>query len=256
MERYLQIFIIMSFFLVAGVSLAGCSDDQDPASSGADLPATPAGPRFSAGDIVRSASGAESPAWLVVSYDAAGDSYSRALIYKNADGSYGYRTSPSVELSRRDIMEKVYTVKITQVSVESVPTAAPVTATTAITAMETGTTRPATTTATSTTATTSSAKPSIKAMDPEEGEAGTSVVTEITGSDFVADLTAELRRSGEKSIKAAKVSWYSSSSVTCTFELTNTTKVGTWDIVITNPNGQYGQITNYFMVRGNESGPL
>jgi len=88
-------------------------------------------------------------------------------------------------------------------------------------------------------------------MSPEQGEAGTAVVTEITGSNFVSDLKAELRHSGEKNIKASKVSWYSSSSVTCTFELSNTTRVGTWDIVVTNPNGLSGEYTNYFTVRGN-----
>jgi hypothetical protein len=39
--------------------------------------------------------------------------------------------------------------------------------------------------------------------------------------------------------------------VTCTFELSNTTRVGTWDIVVTNPNGLSGEYTNYFTVRGN-----
>ena len=229
--------------------MAGCSDTTDPAASETVAAATTAGPLYGAGDIVRSASGSESPAWMVVSYDAATDSYSRALIYKNADGSYGYRTSPSTETSTRAMMEKVYTVKITTVTVESIPTAAPTTVVTTATAAATKTTTTTSASATTTT-TTSTAKPSIKAMSPEEGEAGTEVVTEITGSGFVSDLKAELRRSGEKSIKATEVSWYSSSSVTCTFDLPNTTKVGAWDIVVTNPNGLSGEYTNYFTVRG------
>lgn len=250
MERSVQIFIILSIFLIIGVSMTGCSDDQDPASSDTVAPATTAGPLYTAGDIVRSASGSESPAWMIVSYDSSGDSYSRALIYKNADGSYGYRTSPTTEMSKREIMERVFTVKITHVTVESVPTAAPTTVTTEVTTAATAT-RTSTTTSASTTTTTSTARPSIKAMNPEEGEAGTEVVTEITGSDFVKDLKAELRHSGEKNVKATEISWYSSSSVTCTFELPNTTKVGTWDIVVTNPNGLSGEYTNYFTVRGN-----
>jgi hypothetical protein len=250
MERSAIIFIVFSIFLIIGVSMSGCSDSPDAAASETVVPPTTAGPLYAAGDIVRSASGSESPAWLIVRYDPATDSYSRALIYKKTDGSYGYRTGPNTELSKRTAMEKVFTVKITTVKVESVPTAAPTTVTTAPTAAAAKTTT--TTSASATTTTTlSTAKPSIKAMIPEEGEAGTAVVTEITGSDFVKDLKAELRHSGETSIKASTVSWYSSSSVTCTFELSNTTKVGTWDIVVTNPNGLSGEYTNYFTVRGN-----
>jgi hypothetical protein len=252
MERSAAIFIIFCIFLFIGVSISGCSDNPDPAASETVVPVTTAGPLYAAGDIVRSAQGSESPAWLVVSYDPASDSYSRALIYRNSDGSYGYRTGPNTELSKRTAMEKVFTVKITTVAVGSVPTAAPTTITTAAT---TAVTKTSTTTSASgtTTTTTSTARPSIKAMIPEEGEAGTAVVTEITGSDFVTDLKAELRHSGEKSIKASRVSWYSSSSVTCTFELSNTTKVGTWDIVVTNPNGLSGEYTNYFTVHGNKT---
>lgn len=250
MERSITIFIMFSIFLFIGVCMSGCSDSPDPVASEAGVPPTTAGPLYAAGDIVRSAQGSESPAWLVLGYDPASDSYSRALIYKNTDGSFGYRTSPKTELSKRTVMEKVFTVKITTVTAESVPTAAPTTVTTVPPAAPAKTTTTTSTSATTTT-TTSTARPSIKAMNPEEGEAGTAVVTEITGSDFVSELKAELRRSGEKSIKASTVSWYSSSSVTCTFELSNTTKVGTWDIVVTNPNGLSGEYTNYFTVRGN-----
>jgi len=150
-------------------------------------------------------------------------------------------------------MEKIYTVRIAHVSVASVPTAAPTTITTVVTSIAT---RTAATTATTTAATTtikSTARPSIETMDPDEGEAGTTISTEITGSDFVSNLTAKLRRSGESSIPARGVDFYSSSSVTCTFDIPNTTRVGTWDIVVTNPNGLSGELTNYFMVRGNES---
>jgi hypothetical protein len=67
----------------------------------------------------------------------------------------------------------------------------------------------------------------------------------------MSNLTAMLRHSGETSITATKVTWSSSSSVTCTFDLPNTTKVGSWDIVVINPNGLSGEFTNYFLVHGN-----
>jgi hypothetical protein len=253
MERLTRIFLVFSIFLIIGVYMSGCSDNPDSPPSDTIAATTAAGPLYTAGDIVRSATGTESPAWLVVSYDAAGDAYTRALIYKNTDGSYGYRTGPATEVSKRAMLERVYTIKITHIAVEGVPIGAPTTVTTAVTtiaASATTTRTPATTTSVATTIK-STARPSIKGMNPEEGEAGTSVTTEITGSDFVSNLTAQLRRSGEDNIQARTISWYSASSVTCIFELPNTTKVGSWDIVVTNPNGLSGEKTNYFTVHGN-----
>ncbi len=251
MERFTGIFIVFSIFVIIGVSMSGCSDTADTPASDTIAVTTTAGPLYTAGDIVRSASASESPAWLVVSYDAATDSYGRALIYKNTDGSYGYRSGPAAETMKRAAMEKVYTTKITHVTVASVPTAAPTTVTTVVTT--TAATRTTTATAGTATTTASTARPSIKAMSPEEGEAGTAVITEITGNDFMANMTAMLRHSGDSSITATRVSYYSSSSVTCTFDLPNSTRVGTWDIVVTNPNGLSSEITNYFMIRGNKS---
>jgi hypothetical protein len=252
MERSAAIFIVLSIFLIMGVSMTGCSDNPDSAASGSTsdtvAATTTTGPLFTTGDIVRSTTGSESPAWLVLSYDPAGDSYTRALIYKNTDGTWGYRVNSKTDTSQRVMMEKVFTVKITHVTVASVPTAAPTTVTTVVTA-----TRTKTTTAAATTTTISPARPSIKAMNPDQGYAGGSVSTEITGSNFVSNLTARLRHSGEDSITATTVKYYSSSSVTCTFYLPNTTKVGTWDIVVTNPNGLSGDLTNYFTVRGNKT---
>jgi hypothetical protein len=252
MERFTKIFILFSIFLILGVSMTGCSDTPDTTPSVTVAATTTEGPLYAAGDIVRSATGSESPAWLVVSYDPAADSYTRALIYRNTDGSYGYRTSSATETSKRAMMERVYTVKITHVTVASVPTGTPATATTAVTT--TATTAPATATVTATKTTLmSAARPSIKKMVPEEGEAGTTITTEITGSDFMANLTAMLRHTGGDTISARTTSLYSSSSVTCIFDLPNSTKVGSWDIIVTNPNGLSGEITNYFIVRGNKT---
>lgn len=254
MEYSAKIFIILGIFLIIGITISGCSDRSDQEVSGS-TPGTSAvttttGPLYTAGDIVRSAKGGESPAWLVITYDSAADSYIRALIYKNPDGSYGYRINTATETSQRAVMEKVFTVKITHVTVASVPTAAPATVTTA---MNTIVARTSATTAAATTTTKSTARPAIKKMDPDEGEAGTTVLTVITGSGFETNLTAQLRYSGESSITARKVTWSSSSSVTATFDLPNTTKVGFWDIVIINPNNLSGEYTSYFTVHANET---
>lgn len=247
MKHSAGIFLALSILLIIGVSMTGCSDNPDSANSNTVTATTTAVPQYTAGDIVRTVSGGESPAWLVVSYDPERDSYTRALIYRKADGTWGYRVNSKTETTLRTTMEKVYTVKITHVAVASVPTEAPTTVTTVVTRTAistTATTVPAMTT-------TSTAIPSIKKMVPDEGKAGTTVSTEITGSNFVSNLTAKLRRSGEDSILATKVTWTSSLSITVKFDLPNTTKVGPWDIVITNPNGRSGELTNYFTIRGN-----
>jgi hypothetical protein len=246
MERSAKITIALIIFLIFGVLMAGCSDS----TSDTATPTPTTALLYSAGDIVRSPSGATSPAWLIVSSDPAGDSYTRALIYQNIDGTWGYRINPATETSKRAVIEKVYTVKVAHVTVASVPTAAPTRVTTAVT---TAATRQATTTTGAVTTVPSAARPVIKAMDPEEGEAGTTVSAEITGSNFMSNLTASLKHSGETSIAATRVTWVSSSSVTATFDLPNSTKVGSWDIVITNPNRLSGEMANYFVVHGNKS---
>jgi len=250
MERSVKIFVILGIILAIGISVTGCSESSDQSSSDTGTVTTTAAQLYTAGDVVRSASGTESPAWLVISYDSAKDTYTRALIYKNKDGSYGYRINAATDTSPRDVMERVYTIKISHVAVASVPTAAPTTATVAATTVAVRTT--ATTVAGTTTAK-STARPSIKDMDPDEGEAGTAVTTEIIGADFDSNVSAMLRHSGESSITASKVTWLSSSSITCTFDLPNTTKVGSWDIIVSNPNGLSGSFTNYFLVRGNKT---
>jgi hypothetical protein len=251
MEQPAKIFLALSIFLIIGVSMTGCSDSSDTgdSTSGTGVATTTAGPLFTTGDIVRSSTGSTSTGWLVIDYDAASDSYTRAFIYQNPDGTWGYRVNANTETSPRSVMEKVYTVKITHVAVASVPTGAPTTVTTIPTT--TATRSVTTSAATATTTSSSASRPAIKTMDPEEGEAGTTVSTEITGSDFISNLTARLRRSGETGITATTCTFHSSSSVTCSFDIPATAKVGAWDIVLTNPNSLSGEIANYFMVRGN-----
>jgi hypothetical protein len=129
MERSATAFIALSIFLIIGVLIAGCSDSLDPAASGGTpetvTTTTAAAALYSSGDIVWMRSGSSSPAWLVVSYDSANDSYARALIYQNADGTWGYRKNSATELATRALMEKVYPVKLGHIPCSSVPTVAP-----------------------------------------------------------------------------------------------------------------------------------
>jgi hypothetical protein len=248
MKSPATIYIILGIFLILGVTITGCTDSSDTAASGTSdttAPTTTIISMYTAGDIVRSASSSQSSGWLIIDYNSAGDTYTRALVNKKEDGTW-YRISTATETSARAVMEKVYSVKVSHIDGASVPVAADTTLPQEITTIATRTT-----TSTIVATTTSSARPGIKSTDPEEGEAGTTVRVEITGNDFLTNLTALLRHTGKDSIKATTVSRTSSSLVTATFDIPNSTTVGTWDIVVTNPNGLSGELANYFVVRGN-----
>ncbi|MDD1701840.1 MAG: hypothetical protein LUQ31_02520 [Methanoregula sp.] len=227
------------------MAITGCSSNSNSNSnstaqtntSSTITTETTVGPLYTAGDIVKSSTGSTSTGWLIISYDSATDSYTRAFIYKNSNGSWGYRINSNTETSKRSVLEKVYTVLVTHVTVSSIPTQAPTTATTVTTAV---------TTVTATT--TSVTKPSIKDMDPDEGNTGDSVTTVITGTNFKSGVTARLHKSGETNITASDVSWDSATQLTCTFAIPSNTTVGAWDIVVTNPDGGEGKYSNFFTV--------
>ncbi|MDD1701841.1 MAG: IPT/TIG domain-containing protein [Methanoregula sp.] len=245
MKKSVSFFIAVSLVLIACVAIVGCSSSSTSTAqtdtSSTITTETTVSPLYTAGDIVKSSTGSTSTGWLIISYDSATDSYTRAFIYKNSDGSWGYRINSNTETAKRSVMEKIYTDLVTHVTVSSIPTQAPTTATTVTTAVTTKTTTIATTT-------TSASKPSIKSMDPDEGYSGNSVTTTITGNNFVSGATAVLQKSGESSITASDVEWVSATELTATFDIPNDTTIGTWDIVITNPNSQSGKYSNYFMV--------
>lgn len=242
-----KIFLALIIILVTCVTIMGCSGSSDSTAasntSGTVTADTTTGPLYTAGDIVRSASGGTSSGWLIVSYDSATDSYTRAFIYKNSDGTWGYRINSNTETSARSVMEKVYTVKITHVTVSSIPTAAPTPVVT------TTVTTSGTTSATATITTVTTGKPQFKDMIPDEGYAGSSVsITDLVGSNFQSGATIQLTHSGSTNITATDVAWVSSSHLTCTFTIPSDAAVGAWNVVITNPDGQSVTYANYFTV--------
>ena len=64
---------------------------------------------------------------MCIGYDAASDSYERALVYQNADGTWGYRSDDRTDKARRAVMEKVYTEIITNRPLSAVPVKTPTT---------------------------------------------------------------------------------------------------------------------------------
>ncbi len=255
MENSAKFLLIPGILLIVCILCAGCTNSSGTTDSTTPAPttevtSTTAAALYSAGDIVKSASASSGTAWLIISYDSAADTYTRAFVYQNTDGTWGYRMNSDTTTSSRASVEKTYSVKVTSVTVSSVPikSAAVASATTA-----TSTTK--TTTATiSTTATTTAPKPTFKDMIPDEGNAGTTVsITDLVGSGFQSGASVQLTKSGSTSINATSVSLVSTSHMTCAFAIPSDTPSGTWNIVITNPDGQSVTYSNYFTIHGSTS---
>lgn len=249
MERSFKILVAFSVLLVLCLAFAGCSDTTDSGSSTTETTAPAVSAQYAAGDIVWTTS-STSIGWLILTYDPATDLYTRATIHKNPDGSWGYRTDGKTETAKRSAVEKVNIALVKHVDIAAVPTKAPTTVptTTVTTRVTTATTTTGTTT---TTTTTSVLLPIITKIEPEEGTAGESVTIDITGSNFDKNATARLQHSGEDSIDASSVAWTSSTKLTATFAIPNSTLIGAWDVVVTNSGSKSGSLKNYFLVHGN-----
>jgi hypothetical protein len=251
MDKPAKILTILGIFLVICVLVTGCTNNSGSNSAAtattASIPSTTAGPLYTAGDIVGSSSNPSS-AWLIISYDSSTDAYTRAFIYKNTDGTWGYRINSNTESYPRSALEKVYKVKITHVTVSSIPTTAPTVVATPVVI----TTK--TTSATVVVTTTSAGKPQFTSMIPSDGDAGSSVsVTDLLGSNFQSGATVQLTHTGSTSINATSVAVGSASHLACTFTIPSDAVAGTWDVVITNPDGQSVTYANYFNVHGSSS---
>ena len=246
-------YIIFLSLLIAGVLVAGCTNNTGasnttPASTVSSTPPAVAGPLFSAGDIVKNPkTSSVATAWLVLGYDSATDKYQRALIYLNSDGSWGYRENSNTEQADRTIMEKVYTEKVDHVDPSSVPTSPPTTVTTP--GVVSTTARTVTTSTTTVTTTAVTGKPSIKDVLPDSGTAGTPVtITDLTGQNFASNATVKLSKSGNSDIVATNVVVTGGTDISCILAIPVTATPGTWDVVVTNPDGQFGRYTNYFSI--------
>jgi hypothetical protein len=86
-------------------------------------------------------------------------------------------------------------------------------------------------------------------MIPDEGYAGSSVsITDFVGNNFQSGATVQLTHSNSTNITATDVAWVSSAHMTCTFVIPSDATVGSWNVVITNPDGQSVTYANYFTV--------
>jgi hypothetical protein len=253
MNRISGFVVIVLVLLTAGILVAGCADSAPAKTSTVQTTAitTTAATTalYTAGDIVRSPKAGAETGYLIIKYDSGADSYERAFIYRNNDGSWGYRIDARTETLGRSVLEKVNTVKVTQVNPSTVPirqssvTALPVTAGTASTAA--ATTAPVTTG-------TPAMKPQVKDITPDSGKAGTSVsITDLQGNGFQSGASVKLAKLSSTDIPAANVNVLSPSHISCTFSIPANATVGIWDLVVTNPDGQSTRYSNVFTVRVN-----
>ena len=236
---------LIFLFLLLFALVAGCA--SSPASSNTTTTKTPApgsGPAFIAGDIVKSPTSTAPTAWLIIRYDASTDMYERTLIYPNADGSWGYRMNSNTVESTRTVVDRDYT-KITNKAVSSIPVQTPTIPATPTTVATT-----VTVTVTSTTVS-STAKPTIKNIIPDEGTDGTVIsITDLTGTNFQSGATVTLMKSDNPNITASDVNVQSSTLISCTLSPPLNATPGSWDVIVTNPDGQYGIYTNLFSIHG------
>jgi hypothetical protein len=245
MHRKLSLLSGLFVLLVVCVFITGCttSSDQVNQTSQPPVTTTPAAgsARYAAGDIVRNPASTSPTALLIIGYDASSDTYERALIYPNADGSWGYRSDTLTEKTSRSVIEKVYTEVLGNKNPSSVPIGTPA----IITPEETTRVTVSATTVTPT----APKRPSITSIIPDTGYAGTSVsVKNLAGENFVAGTTASLSRNGSNIIRATNVRYVTNKSIIFTFAIPSDAAVGAWDVTVTNPDGQSDTVTNFFEV--------
>ena len=103
--------------LIAGVLSTGCTGNSTTANTTPQTSLVTTAPSTTAhyitGDIVRDPKSPYETAWLILGYNSTTDSYQRALIYPNADGSWGYRKNSLTDTVTRADMAKMNTEKIT-----------------------------------------------------------------------------------------------------------------------------------------------
>ena len=177
--------------LISCVLITGCTNDSGTTNTTTQTSAVTTAPSGSAkyvsGDIVKIPTSSSGTAMLIIGYDSATDMYERALIYPNADGSWGYRRNSNTEKASRAVMEKTYTEKITNKPPASIVIRLPTVLTTATTV---STTQTSSTSTTTTTTVSPTGKPTFKKIVPDEGTAGTPIpITALTGTNFQSGAT-------------------------------------------------------------------
>lgn len=88
----------------------------------------------------------------------------------------------------------------------------------------------------------------ITSITPASGyNTGTINISEIAGAGFTTGAAVKLTKSGESDLTATNVTVVSASKITCDLDLTGKA-TGAWNIVVTNPDSQSGNLPNAFTI--------
>jgi hypothetical protein len=221
--------LLICALLVVVVLIAGCSDQSSAGTTAPEPTTALPQAKFAAGDIIaKSASSTEKMLYVITRYDSKSDMYTRAWIYKNADGKWGHFIDNKTEKVERALVEKVYPVTLDRVTLSSIPVVTPTIPPTVV-------------------ATLSGSAPTVTGISPASGAKNAVAGVTITGTNFESGATAKLMRAGYPSITATGVSVSSATSIGCTFNL-NGGDEGSWNVVVTNPGGQSDTKTGAFSI--------
>jgi len=232
------IVLILAGILLLAVLSAGCSDNGQSGTNLTTVPTTALTAKFTAGDIIAKTATSTDTFLLIVKYDAATDRYERALAYKKSDGSW-YRKDDRTEVTGRSVIERIYPAKVAHVvSLGEVP----------VVTLTAATTVP-TVTATTTTTTTYPA-PTVSSIIPNTGLAGTVVtIRSISGTNFRPGASVRLTNvTAPSTIFGTSVTAQSASNITCIFSIPSGAIAGTWNVTVTNPDGQAAMLGNAFTI--------
>ena len=220
--------ILISLLLISGVLIAGCSDQSSDGAT-TTVPTTAPAVKYAAGDVIAmKAPSTDQWLYVILNYDRSTDQYTRQLIYKNADGSWGYFINNKTDKEARTLVEKVYPVKISQVNLTAIAVVTPTPATTV-------------------TITSSGNSPAITGISPKRGATDATVSVTVTGNYFQSGATVKLMRAGDPPIQATGVTVTSSTNINGIFKLTGAEKGG-YNVKVTNPDGQSGTLVGAFTV--------
>jgi len=231
------IVLILAGILLLAVLSAGCSDNGQSGTNLTTVPTTALMAKFTAGDIIAKTATSTDTFLLIVKYDAATDRYERALAYKKSDGTW-YRKDDRTEVTGRSVIERIYPAKVAHVvSLGEVPVVTPTAATTAPTVTVTATT-------------TSYPAPTVSSILPNTGLAGTVVtIRSISGTNFRPGANVRLTNvTSSSAIFGTSVTAQSASNITCLFSIPSVAIAGTWNVTVTNPDGQAATLGNGFTI--------
>ena len=90
--------------------------------------------------------------------------------------------------------------------------------------------------------------PTVTGITPGSGiNTGSTSITNLAGSGFLAGATVKLTKSGQSDIIATGVTVVSATKITCSLSLADKA-TGTWNVVVTNTDSQSGTLTNGFTI--------